>query len=240
LETFRRLACGECGAERRGRSDDDDDDDRGDDAPEKRPRFSAYELRRDMQRHQEYYEAACFFLAVKRIEGENSRYFIRGSNRNRTAAAAANSKATKKDDERGDGADGSEEDGGGDDDDVDDERHLTEMDVITEANLLEGTFNTVLGCVRDLTNGMSISLTVAGDRAGGTSGGSSALFKVAGEKGGNDGGNRMDPPRSAFEQWKDRVLREAKMAATKETGRRDDGDWLTRAADQVLQRAGLQ
>ncbi len=82
---------------------------------------------------------------------------------------------------------------------------------------------------------------VAGDGVGGTSDGSSTLFEVAGKKWEIDGGPWTDPSYSAFEQWKRRVLQEAKTVTTKEIGRQDDdGDWLTRAADEVLRRAGLE
>jgi hypothetical protein len=196
-----------------------------------------------MERHQIYYEAACFFLAVKWSEGGNSHYLINGQNRNRTAVVG-NSKAARKDDEwAGDGADGRTEAGGGggeEEDDIDDERHLAETDVISEANLLEGTFKEVLACVREMTSGMSIATIVAGDGFGSNSnGGSSTLFEVVG--GNNDRSTGMDPPDSAFEQWKRRVLLEAKTtAAIKLTGRRDNGKyWLMHAADEVLYRAGL-
>jgi hypothetical protein len=235
LGTFRYLASGN------HRKRPDDDDDRGGGA-KKRPRFTAYELRRDMERYPEYYEAACFYLAVKRSEGENVHFLMNCANKIKNATSI-NPRATRKGDEqRGDDAEGSGEDGEGEDDsDLDDERHLMEIDVIAEANLLEGTFKTVLACVRDLTNGASFPSMVAGDRVGGTSDGSLTLFEVAGVKGKNGGRPGTDPSDSAFEQWKLRVLQEAKRAATKEIGRQDDnGDWLTRAADEVLRRAGLE
>jgi hypothetical protein len=220
----------------------EDNDDRGGGASKKRPRFTTYELQRDMERYPDYYEAACFYLAVKRSEGDNAHFLINGSNKNKTANAI-NPRATRKGDEqRGEDAEGSGEDGGGEDDAyADDERHLTEIDVIAEANLLECTFKTVLSSVRDLTNGASFPSMVAGDGVGGTRVGSSTLFEVAGKKGEIDGRPGTDPSDSAFEQWKRRVLQEAKTASTKEIGRQDDdGDWLTRAADEVLRRAGLE
>jgi len=148
----------------------------------------------------------------------------------------------KGDEQRGEDAEGSGEDGGGENDAyADDERHLTEIDVIAEANLLECTFKMVLASVKDLTNGVSFPSMVAGDGVGGTRGGSLTLFEVTGKKGEIDGRPGMDPSDSAFEQWKRRVLQEAKTAATKEIGRQDiDGDWLTRATDEVLRRAGLE
>ena len=121
-------------------------------------------------------------------------------------------------------------------DDVDDERHLTETDVISEANLLEGTFKTVLACVRDMTSDMLMSTIIAGDGFGSNASvGSSTLFKVAGRN--NDRPAGVD----LFEQWKRKVLQEAKTAAqTKVTGRRDDDrEWLIHAADEVLCRANL-
>jgi hypothetical protein len=254
IGTFRRLASGAHVVGRTNDDDrDDDDDDHEDDgggassSAKRRRRFSAYELRMDVERHRSYYEAACFYLAVKWSEGDNARDLVRGRRRA--------DRADRKDGEMATGecADGrTDEDGRGggneeeDDDDADDERHLTEADVISEANLLGGTFRDVLACVRETTTGMSISTMAAiGDGFGSDvvgGGGSSTLFEVAG--GSVDAppaGGTYTPPDSAFEQWKRRVLLEAKTTeAMKVTGRRDDGkDWLEHAADEVLRKAGL-
>eukprot|EP00581_Thalassiosira_minuscula_P001140 CAMPEP_0183734904 /NCGR_PEP_ID=MMETSP0737-20130205/45122_1 /TAXON_ID=385413 /ORGANISM="Thalassiosira miniscula, Strain CCMP1093" /LENGTH=219 /DNA_ID=CAMNT_0025968521 /DNA_START=1 /DNA_END=656 /DNA_ORIENTATION=- len=111
-------------------------------------RLSRYELRRDMERHQEYYEAACFYLAVKKSEGESSHL--------KKAAKKTGSKKDSKHvsikEEGGNEAMEEEEEDGYDD------RPLTEMDVIRAANLLESEFKTVIDYVRDWTDGVSISL----------------------------------------------------------------------------------
>jgi hypothetical protein len=62
----------------------------------------------------EYYEATCFYLAVKRSEGDNAHFLIKGLNKNKTTNAI-NLRATRRGNEqRGDDAEGLGEDGGGD------------------------------------------------------------------------------------------------------------------------------
>ena len=221
--------------------------------------FTTYELRRDMERHTRYYEAACFYLAVKKSEGRNGSSYTFP-----TAAAASNKKkkkkATRKKKEEEAWKDNNisssgvmqesqqleEEDG--DIDNENDERHLTELDVIRETNLLEGTFMTVLACIRDAIDGIvipssfdytrkrGVDANSLGDGGSSTKSGGSTLFDVAGEMKTRDRNssssnaiaitttvvdNTLD---NVFEQWKRVVLLEAKTAyknttMTNEVGR---------------------
>ena len=69
-----------------------------------------------MGHYPEYYEATCFYLAVKRSEGDNAHFLIKGLNKNKTTNAI-NLRATRRGNEqRGDDAEGLGEDGGGDPD----------------------------------------------------------------------------------------------------------------------------
>ena len=240
--------------------------------------FTTYELRRDMERHTRYYEAACFYLAVKKSEGRNGSSYTFP-----TAAAASNKKkkkkATRKKKEEEAWKDNNVSSSGGvmqesqqleeEDGDIDnenDERHLTELDVIRETNLLEGTFMTVLACIRDTIDGIVIPSSFDFTRKRGVDdknkSGGSTLFDVAGEmktrnrnsSSSNDIAitttivdNSLD---NAFEQWKRVVLLEAKtayknMTMTNEVGRQqaaaadDNNCWLTHAADNVLRNYGF-
>jgi len=240
--------------------------------------FTTYELRRDMERHTRYYEAACFYLAVKKSEGRNGSSYTFP-----TAAAASNKKkkkkATRKKKEEEAWKDNNISSSGGvmqesqqleeEDGDIDnenDERHLTELDVIRETNLLEGTFMTVLACIRDTIDGIVIPSSFDFTRKRGvddtTKSGGSTLFDVAGEmktRNRNSSSsnaiaitttvvdNTLD---NAFEQWKRVVLLEAKTTyknktMTNEVGRQqaaaddDNNCWLTHAADNVLRNYGF-
>lgn len=222
--------------------------------------FTTYELRRDMERHTRYYEAACFYLAVKKSEGRNGSSYTFPTAA--AAAAASNKKkkkkATRKKKEEEARKDNNISSSGGvmqesqqleeEDGDIDnenDERHLTELDVIRETNLLEGTFMTVLACIRDRIDGIVISFDFTRKRGvddnslgdcSSTKSGGSTLFDVAGEmktRNRNSSSsnaiaitttivdNSLD---NAFEQWKRVVLLEAKTAyknttMTNEVGR---------------------
>eukprot|EP00585_Thalassiosira_rotula_P019082 CAMPEP_0196209014 /NCGR_PEP_ID=MMETSP0912-20130531/9402_1 /TAXON_ID=49265 /ORGANISM="Thalassiosira rotula, Strain GSO102" /LENGTH=210 /DNA_ID=CAMNT_0041483887 /DNA_START=45 /DNA_END=677 /DNA_ORIENTATION=+ len=196
-------------------------------------RFSKYELRRDMERHQEYYEAACFYLAVKKSEGESSHL---KNTKKKKGPKKANIKAFLGDDDGlvGDVKEEEDEDG-------EDERPLNELDVIRASNLLEGTFKTVLAYVRDWTEGISIPLhdldDVQGDKAGEEA---KSLFKVEGVEitDGSGGRVKIEPLDNAFERWKRKVLQDAKYSVKKKMKGGDNADWLKIAADEVLRKAG--
>mmetsp|Transcript_21931 Transcript_21931/g.41417 ORF Transcript_21931/g.41417 Transcript_21931/m.41417 type:complete len:310 (+) Transcript_21931:472-1401(+) len=200
-------------------------------------RFSKYELRRDMERHQEYYEAACFYLAVKKSEGESSH--LKNTKKKKKGSKKTNDiKAFLGDDDDGLVGDVRDED----DEDGEDERTLNELDVIGASNLLEGTFKTVLAYVRDWTEGISIPLhdldDIQGDKAGEEA---KSLFKVEGVEiaDGSGGRVKIEPLDNAFERWKRKVLHDAEYSVKKKMKGGDDADWLTIAADEVLRKAGL-
>jgi hypothetical protein len=221
--------------------------------------FTTYELRRDMERHIRYYEAACFYLAVKKSEGggNGTSYTLRtttaaSSSKKKSKAVGGSNclkKTTRKKKENEawndsgssslmQGSQQQEEKDGDVDNDNDDERYLTEVDVIRETNLLEGTFMTILACIRNRIDGISIpsssSFGITRKRGavddvsvGGSStkSGGSTLFEVTGEttKTRNSSSssnvialtttNKVDDSLdNAFEQWKRGVLLEAKTA----------------------------
>ena len=195
-----------------------------------------------------FFEAACFYLAVKKSEGGSYKLKQMMSKKNAAAKKKdSKSPSTLSKDEGGiRDAEGEDED-----DPNDDDRPLHEADVISAANLLEGTFKTVLDYVKDWTEGLAILLNaVPQTNHEATSGGTltKTLFEVAGEKnddGSGSGGvvgpacnNRVD---DAFEQWKQKVLSDAKTSAMKtiNEGGAESKDWLTVAADEVLRKAGL-
>lgn len=216
---------------------------------DKNTSFTTYELRRDMERHTRYYEAACFYLAVKKSEGGNGSSYAASSlskkksnkknngskktmgkkieeeewnNNNNNSSSSGVMQRLQQEDEDRDA-----------DNDNNDERYLTESDVIRETNLLEGTFMTILACIQDRINDIVIPSSFDPTRsrgddgsAGGssTNSGGSTLFEVAGDSKTrnrnssnnviaalttNKVDNLLD---TAFEQWKRGVLLEAKTA----------------------------
>jgi hypothetical protein len=234
--------------------------------------FTTYELRRDMERHIRYYEAACFYLAVKKSEGggNGTSYIFRT-----TAAASSLSKKKskksngskknttrkkKEEEEWNDSSSSStlmqgsqqqEEKDGDVDNDIDDERYLTEFDVIRETNLLEGTFMTILACIRNRIDGIIIPSSfdlprkrgaVDDGSVGGSStkSGGSTLFEVTGETRNSSSSSHVialttnnvdDLLDNAFEQWKRGVLLEAKTAYYNMTMTNEVGRQQTAAAD---------
>ena len=200
-------------------------------------RFSKYELCRDMERNPQFYEAACFYLAVKQSEEESSHL----KNVSKKSCAKKDAKSVLAKDEGGNGTMEEEEDDG------DDDRPLNELDVIRAANLLEGTFKDVLDVVRDWTAGVSISLDVlpggSGDKtiqAGEMSCASTkTLFQVAVENDGRDSSPTTNPVDYVFEHWKQKILQDAKTSVMEKIKDEDDTDWLTIAADEELHKAGL-
>lgn len=196
-------------------------------------RFSRHELRRDLERHQEYYEAACFYLAVKKSEGESS--YLKATNKKDAPERGRNSAMPT------DGADSADDTEGEDYGDGEDERQLSEMDVVRAANLMEGTLRTVLDYVRDWTEGMSISLGISPGRGGSHSGrqgdtATKALFEVAKGEDGGCGLLTTDPMENAFKLWKRKVLQDAKASATRKM-KEGDENWLAVAADDILRKA---
>lgn len=220
----------------------------------KQRRFSMYELRRDMERNQEYYEATCFYLAVKKSEGESS---IK-----QTAAAAATAKAAaakkkkggksstkKKGNEGIDSSQALEEDEDDKIDNEDDDRPLTEMDVIHAGNLLESTFKDVRDWTESITEGILISLdslSAGKNKIGSTDGATTktkTLFEVKDKKK-KDGNDKKAKPiyvDFAFEQWKQKVLLDTKASVEEKNTNEKEGsaDWLTLAANEVLRQAEL-
>ena len=199
---------------------------------------STYQLRQDLKRNQEYYEAACLYLAVKKSEGESSHLINANANSKKNIGKKKDSKFAKKKKDNDEGI-GLEDDGGEEeegDNDVDtDDRQLNEMDVIRAANLLESTFKTVLAYVKDLTEGVSISLEPVNREPT-----TKTLFEVQDTKKEKDDQTITTRPihtDNAFEQWKHKVLQNAKESVMKKEG--GDKDWLTLAADEVLRKAGI-
>ncbi len=197
---------------------------------------SNYELDKDMERNQVYYEAACFYLAVMKSEGDRSHSLMKGNNKS-YSTQKKESKSKKKGEQLNNGLDDeAEEDNNGDDD----ERPLNEMDVIREANLIEGTFRTVLAYVRDWTKGVTISLP--SDRNGTSTDRLLGLEVAEAKDGGQDDGvtGKNNPSRNVgFERWKVKVLNEAKMSVMEQMKEGDRRDWLSLAAEEVLSKAGL-
>lgn len=197
---------------------------------------SNYELDKDMERNQVYYEAACFYLAVMKSEGDRSHSLMKGNNKS-YSTQKKESKSKKKGAQLNNGLDDeAEEDNNGDDD----ERPLNEMDVIREANLIEGTFRTVLAYVQDWTKGVTISLP--SDRNGTSTDRLLGLEVAEAKDGGQDDGvtGKNNPSRNVgFERWKVKVLNEAKMSVMEQMKEGDRRDWLSLAAEEVLSKAGL-
>jgi hypothetical protein len=120
-------------------------------------------LRKDMERCLEYYEGACFYLAVKECEGANYNDVLK-----KKASSKMIMKNQKREEEvtddagwrsevRGNG-DKDEKNNEGDDDDSDDDRPMNEMDVVMAACLSENTFKTVLDYVKKHAKDIVISL----------------------------------------------------------------------------------
>ena len=155
-------------------------------------------------------------MAAKRSEGGDVAAQLL-----KTLAIKKKNIAAKKDNVN----DGVEDDADEDDDDRDHgERQLQESDVVLAAGLLEGTFGTVLDCVRDLMGGNTSALMdIAPCRPGdGGEGKFKPMFEVA--SGDGDGVSKKtaivrQPVDSEYERWKERVLREARISATKRSRR---------------------
>jgi hypothetical protein len=108
-------------------------------------------LRNDVSRNVEYYEAACFFLAVQRIEGSTQPRL----NRLSTANASKNFAKPSSTTEESDGEDNHQHV------DTDEDLTLNEMDIIKAANLREGLFNEVIECVKSYIQNVDISFSIS-------------------------------------------------------------------------------
>ena len=211
-------------------------------------RISRYQLINDMKHYQEEYEAACFYLAVKKSEGESFHL----SNSKKAAAATTSksvSKSTKKKSSKGLEDEEDVEDDAIDNNE-DDDRPLNEQDIIRAANLQEGMFKQVLDYLRKILAQGTVSINTLdsallsapgqkGSSAKGGSVGSAAtktLFEVQNK---NDMQVKINHTIDhAFEQWKYKVLEDAKTSVMKNS-RQEQSDLLSLAADEVLRKAGL-
>lgn len=211
-------------------------------------RVSRYQLINDMKHYQEEYEAACFYLAVKKSEGESSNL----SNSKRAAAATSKSvsKSTKKKSSKG----LEDEEDLEDDANVneDDDRPLNVEDIIRAANLQEGMFKQVLDYLRKILAEGTVSIPLdsallsepgqKGSSAKDGSVGSAAtktLFEVQDKNDQRDMQVKINHTIDhAFEQWKYKVLEDAKTSVMKKA-RQEKSNLLSLAADEVLRKAGL-
>ena len=216
-------------------------------------RISRYQLINDMKHYQEEYEAACFYLAVKKSEGESSHL----SNSKKAAAAAAAtsksvSKSTKKKSSKGLEDEEDLEDDAMDDNE-DDDRPLNVEDIIRAANLQEGMFKQVLDYLRKILAQGTVSITLdsallsepgqkgssAKDGSVGSAAATKTLFEVQDKNDQSDMQVKINHTIDhAFEQWKYKVLEDAKTSVMKKS-RQEQSDLLSLAADEVLRKAGL-
>ena len=215
-------------------------------------RISRYQLINDMKHYQEEYEAACFYLAVKKSEGESSHL----SNSKKATAAAATSKSvsksTKKKSSKGLEDEEDLEDDAMDDNE-DDDRPLNVEDIIRAANLQEGMFKQVLDYLRKILAQGTVSITLdsallsepgqkgssAKDGSVGSAAATKTLFEVQDKNDQSDMQVKINHTIDhAFEQWKYKVLEDAKTSVMKKS-RQEQSDLLSLAADEVLRKAGL-
>lgn len=219
---------------------------------ESKRRISRYQLINDMKHYQEEYEAACFYLAVKKSEGESFHL----SNSKKAAAAAATSKSVSKSTKKK-SSKGLEDEEDVEDDAIDnnedDDRPLNEQDIIRAANLQEGMFKQVLDYLRKILAQGTVSintldsalLSAPGQKGSSAKGGSvgSAATKTLFEVQNKNDQSVMQVKINhtidhAFEQWKYKVLEDAKTSVMKNS-RQEQSDLLSLAADEVLRKAGL-
>ena len=214
------------------------------------------EVKSDLERHQEYYEAVCFYLAVKKSEGTNNSYSKRIAKKKANRIDHKLSLQNNKDGTMEDVDDEEEEE------ENDDDRPLNEVDVCATANLLEGTFKTVIALVSDLIQDIQLDLGKGAssgfniDESGKDDGAKSGKRKVNIEGDGKVAKGNNQPSiheqnssiNNAFEKWKHQVLREAKDAALEKVKEKGDAtaatleerDLLHNAADEVLRSFGLK
>lgn len=216
-------------------------------------RISRYQLINDMKHYQEEYEAACFYLAVKKSEGES--FHLSNSKKAAAAAATSNSvsKSTKKKSSKGLEDEEDVEDNAIDDNE-DDDRPLNEQDIIRAANLQEGMFKQVLDYLRKILAEGTVSINTlnsallsapgqkgssAKDGSVGSAAATKTLFEVQNKNDQSDMQVKINHTIDhAFEQWKYKVLEDAKTSVMKKS-RQEQSDLLSLAADEVLRQAGL-
>ena len=214
-------------------------------------RISRYQLINDMKHYQEEYEAACFYLAVKKSEGESSHL----SNSKKAAAATSKSvsKSTKKKSSKGLEDEEDLEDDAMDDNE-DDDRPLNVEDIIRAANLQEGMFKQVLDYLRKILAQGTVSINTLDsallsepgqkgssvkDSSVGSAAATKTLFEVQDKNDQSDMQVKINHTIDhAFEQWKYKVLEDAKTSVMKKS-RQEQSDLLSLAADEVLRKAGL-
>ncbi|EJK61004.1 hypothetical protein THAOC_18571 [Thalassiosira oceanica] len=174
-------------------------------------RFTRQHLLTDIDQHIEYYQAVCFYLAVKKSEGSLD---------NPSSASRKSSKAV------------AQESNGEELDEESINSFLSESMVIQAANLLQNEFNTVLGFVSEWMQELPMDL--ARDiRDGGSGGGSAKSLPIFQTKAATTTQN------SEFEMWRDKVLGDVKkstMAKMKDSDNNVQEQWLNVAADEVLQK----
>ena len=205
-----------------------------------------HELRKDVERYQEYYEAACFYLAVKKSEGDSS--YLEKAQMNMKAAAKKGAAAAKSKSEEGDTnvKDVEEEE----EYDEDDEHTLQEAHVIRAANLLVSMFESVLENVEDWTEGVSISLDPVlkqepkKEDAEASVPKVETIFQVQDHTVGAPQSRQTNKPLdSEFERWKFNVLQNAKRSVEEKLGEagkgKSDAEKLAIAADDALRKAGI-
>jgi hypothetical protein len=195
----------------------------------------------DVSRNQEYYEAACFFLAVQKIEGGYSqskakRLSKKAQKKKGTKSSSTNTASDAEDDE---------------DSDMDEDRPLNEMDVIRAASLREGMFDSVLNCVKSFINDVEISWEVAPPVTAAAPAEKSSVIPQS--EPGNSTANptKQQPPiddeessiDKDYEEWKRELLEEAKEEARQklreQKGDPSDRELIKFAAEDVLRQFNM-
>ena len=212
-----------------------------------RRRFSMHELRKDVEQYQEYYEAACFYLAVKKSEGGSS--YLEKAQMNMKAAAKKDAAAAKSKSERGEGTnvEAVEEE---EEYDEDGEHTLQVAHVIRAVNLLGRIFNSVLDNVKDWTEGVSISLDPVLKEEPKKEYEEASVPKVETifqlqdhAVGAMQNRQTNTPLDTEFELWKFKVLQNARRSVEEKLGEAGKGlsdeEKLAIAADEVLRNAGI-
>jgi hypothetical protein len=186
-------------------------------------------LRNDVSRNVEYYEAACFFLAVQKIEGSTHPR----RNRLSTANASKNFAKPSSTTEESDGEDNHQQV------DTDEDLTLNEMDIIKAANLREGMFNEVIECVKSYIQNVDFSFSISkpNSQLSSLSEGSPANAPTSSKK---------HAVNEKYTKWKQDILEKAKEAARRlkhessDTTREfEDEELLHAAAGEVFCKFGL-
>ena len=191
-------------------------------------RLSRYALQRDMAENQEYYEAAFLFLAAKKSEGEKLSHLKKASKK-KLLSIQTDSNSDLAQDEKNDNATDEEED------DVDENRSMSEADVIRAANelqrmaktsqrpLLERQFVSVLNYVQEWIDILPADKLHTVTK---TKGSHKSLFEPS-----------SNPTDNVYRQWKQKVLQDAKVTVSKKIKGGEAENWLTIAANEVLHKA---